>query len=195
MKLTVIGDIMCEPSIMNAGKLSDRNYSFDFVFENAKKIWEKSDYVVGNLEFPLAEEIGASEEIVRFLFQRALQNALDKRGEALTVRGTVAMNNSGQTVCLGDWNIQGGIASYMGVKNFIFGMLSEEGIPVSFHGNDIVATKTREGIDFSTHRENFVGIILMRLSMYNEIKLNLFSIYITIKIHYHGLCATAIETT
>ncbi|MBE6712232.1 MAG: CapA family protein [Ruminococcaceae bacterium] len=57
MKLTVIGDIMCEPSIMDAGKLSDGTYSYDFVFENAKRIWDNSDFVVGNLEFPLAEDM------------------------------------------------------------------------------------------------------------------------------------------
>ena len=56
-KLTVIGDIMCEPSIMDAGKLADGNYSYDFVFENAKRIWKDSDFVVGNLEFPLAEDM------------------------------------------------------------------------------------------------------------------------------------------
>ncbi|MBR4288181.1 MAG: CapA family protein [Clostridia bacterium] len=57
MKLTIIGDIMCEPSIMDAGKKADGTYSYDFVFENAKRIWENSDYVVGNLEFPLAEDM------------------------------------------------------------------------------------------------------------------------------------------
>ncbi len=57
MKLTVIGDIMCEPSIMDAGKTSDGGHNFDFVFENAKRIWSDSDYVIGNLEFPLAEDM------------------------------------------------------------------------------------------------------------------------------------------
>lgn len=57
MKLTIIGDIMCEPSIMDAGKQADGTYSYDFVFENAKKIWDGSDYVIGNLEFPLAEDM------------------------------------------------------------------------------------------------------------------------------------------
>ncbi len=55
MKITVTGDIMCEPSVMKAAKGKDGNYSFDFVFENAKRLWEDSDYVIGNLEFPLAE--------------------------------------------------------------------------------------------------------------------------------------------
>lgn len=55
MKVTVIGDIMCEPSVMKAAKQKDGSYSFDFVFENAKKLWEGSDAVIGNLEFPLAE--------------------------------------------------------------------------------------------------------------------------------------------
>ncbi|MBR7165349.1 MAG: CapA family protein [Clostridia bacterium] len=57
MKLTIIGDIMCEPSMMDAGKQADGTYSYDFVFENAKKIWDGSDYVIGNLEFPLAEDM------------------------------------------------------------------------------------------------------------------------------------------
>lgn len=57
MKITVIGDIMCEPSVMDAAKKADGTHDFHFVFENAKKIWENSDYVVGNLEFPLAEDM------------------------------------------------------------------------------------------------------------------------------------------
>lgn len=57
MKITVIGDIMCEPSVMDAGKQADGTYSYDFVFENAKRIWDGSDYVIGNLEFPLAEDM------------------------------------------------------------------------------------------------------------------------------------------
>ncbi len=56
-KLTIIGDIMCEPSIMDAAKKADGTYDFNFVFENSKKIWENSDYVIGNLEFPLAEDM------------------------------------------------------------------------------------------------------------------------------------------
>ena len=57
MKLTITGDIMCEPAILKAGKKKDGTYDFSFVFENAKRLWEDSDYVIGNLEFPIAEDM------------------------------------------------------------------------------------------------------------------------------------------
>lgn len=55
-KITFIGDIMCEPMLLKAAKSNSR-YDFKCIFENMKEIFDKSDYVIGNLETPLAGEM------------------------------------------------------------------------------------------------------------------------------------------
>ncbi|MBR3760593.1 MAG: CapA family protein [Ruminococcus sp.] len=52
-KITIIGDIMCEPRLLKASK-SKGHYNFDGVFQNVKDLFKESDYVIGNLETPLA---------------------------------------------------------------------------------------------------------------------------------------------
>ena len=81
------------------------------------------------------------------------------------------------------------------MEDFIFGMGDKKGVPCALHCRDIISAEAWKGIDFPSHREDFVGIILMCLCVYDEIELNLFPVHIAIKIHYHGLRATAIETT
>ena len=56
MKITFLGDIMCEPSVLKAAKQKDGSYDFSFLFEQVKPMLAKSDYVVSNLEFPMAGE-------------------------------------------------------------------------------------------------------------------------------------------
>ena len=56
MKLTFIGDIMIEPPVLKAAKQKDGSYNFDFVFEKAKSLFDEADFLVGNLETPLAGE-------------------------------------------------------------------------------------------------------------------------------------------
>ena len=55
IKITFIGDIMCEPLLLNAAKRGD-TYDFHCVFDHVKSLFSDSDYVIGNLETPLAGE-------------------------------------------------------------------------------------------------------------------------------------------
>ena len=55
MKISILGDIMCEPSILNGAK---KRFGFDFnpMFENIKPLLSEADYVIANFESPLAGE-------------------------------------------------------------------------------------------------------------------------------------------
>ena len=54
-KITVIGDLMCEPPVFEQGKTAT---GFDYapVFRNLKPLIAEADYAIGNLETPLAGE-------------------------------------------------------------------------------------------------------------------------------------------
>ena len=54
MKLTFLGDIMCEPPVLKAAKRRGGAYDFSGVFAQTKALLSESDYVIGNLETPLA---------------------------------------------------------------------------------------------------------------------------------------------
>ena len=54
MKITFLGDIMAEPPVLKAAKKRDGSYDFRGVFKHVKPLLAESDYVVGNLETPLA---------------------------------------------------------------------------------------------------------------------------------------------
>ena len=54
MKITFLGDIMCEPPVCKAAKRAHGGYDFRGVFAPSKKLLGESDYVIGNLETPLA---------------------------------------------------------------------------------------------------------------------------------------------
>ena len=53
MKITFLGDIMIEPPVLKAARRRG-GYDFRGVFSRAKGLLSESDYVVGNLETPLA---------------------------------------------------------------------------------------------------------------------------------------------
>lgn len=55
-KITFLGDIMIEPPVLKAAKRPGGKYDFNDVFKFVKPILDKSDYVIGNLETPLAGE-------------------------------------------------------------------------------------------------------------------------------------------
>ena len=54
MKLTFLGDVMIEPPILKAAKRRGGTYDFRGVFARAKSLLCESDFVVTNLETPLA---------------------------------------------------------------------------------------------------------------------------------------------
>ena len=79
-KVTVIGDIMVEPPFMEqVGKSS--GYDFTPSLMPLKSILEESDYVIGNLETPLAgEEAGYTSRIVSFNAPDTLAKTLKDMG-------------------------------------------------------------------------------------------------------------------
>ena len=56
MKRTVLGDILCEPPVLKASKKDDNTYDFNGVFDKVRPLLEEANYVIANLEFPMAGE-------------------------------------------------------------------------------------------------------------------------------------------
>ena len=66
IKISVIGDIMCEAPVLQQAKRTN-GYNFRPIFAPMKALFSESDLVVGNLETPLAgEEAGYSPDIFSF---------------------------------------------------------------------------------------------------------------------------------
>lgn len=79
-KVTVIGDIMSEPSLFAQAK-RENGYDYTPVFENMKKLFSEADYVIGNLETPMAgEEAGYTKELVSFNTPDAIAYAVKDCG-------------------------------------------------------------------------------------------------------------------
>ncbi len=79
-KVTIIGDIMVEPPFM---KQVEKNGEYDFKpsFAPLKTLFVESDYVIGNLETPLAgPESGYTHELVSFNSPDVLVEALQEIG-------------------------------------------------------------------------------------------------------------------
>lgn len=56
MRITIFGDIMCEPPVLDGARKADGTFDFHPMFEKVKPMFAKADYVIGNLEFPVAGE-------------------------------------------------------------------------------------------------------------------------------------------
>ncbi len=81
MKLTFLGDIMAEIPVLRAAKCRCGKYDFSGVFAPSKKLLSESDYIIGNLETPLAgEEAKYSQNHINF-------NAPDEYVDALIDAG------------------------------------------------------------------------------------------------------------
>ena len=79
-KVTIIGDIMVEPPFMQQVE-RDGQYDFKPSFLPLKGILEGSDYVIGNLETPLAgTESGYTKELISFNSPDVLVEALQEIG-------------------------------------------------------------------------------------------------------------------
>lgn len=66
-KLTVIGDIMCEPPVFKQAEREGGKYDFLPAFEHLKPLLSEADYVLGNLETPLAgKDLGYTFRLVSF---------------------------------------------------------------------------------------------------------------------------------
>ena len=80
-KITFLGDIMIEPPVLKAAKQKDGSYNFDGAFARVTDLLAKSDYVVGNLETPLAgEEAGYSRNHLAFNAPDEYADACKKAG-------------------------------------------------------------------------------------------------------------------
>ncbi len=69
VKISFLGDIMCEGPFLNAARKKDGTYDFSSAFMGLRQLLSESDYVIGNLETPLAgEEYGYTntEELYSF---------------------------------------------------------------------------------------------------------------------------------
>ena len=79
-KITILGDIMVEPPFMQQ-VAKDGKYDFLPSFQPLKSILKDSDYVIGNLETPLAgEESGYTKELVSFNSPDTLLDTLKEIG-------------------------------------------------------------------------------------------------------------------
>lgn len=88
MKMTFLGDIMCEPPVLKAAKRRGGKYDFRSVFAPIKALLSESDYVVGNLETPLAgKEATWSQD--HFCF-----NSPDEYADALIDAGIDLVNTA-----------------------------------------------------------------------------------------------------
>lgn len=81
MKISVIGDIMCEPSILNRAKTKNGGYNFNPMFSHVKGLFDEADYVIANFESPLAgSEVGYTHSYYQF-------NAPDEYADAVKNAG------------------------------------------------------------------------------------------------------------
>ena len=55
MKITFVGDIMCEPPVWKGAKTKN-GFDFNYVFKDAQPLLDEADFRIGNLETRLAGE-------------------------------------------------------------------------------------------------------------------------------------------
>lgn len=67
IKISFLGDMMCEPLLLKAAARSGGMYDFSGVFCHVRSLLADSDFVIGNLETPLAgEENGYTSRLLSF---------------------------------------------------------------------------------------------------------------------------------
>ena len=80
-KITVIGDVMCEPPLLAQAKQPNGSYDFLPVFAPLKGLLSEADYVIANLETPLAgEAAGYADSMSSFNTPDAIAEALKAIG-------------------------------------------------------------------------------------------------------------------
>lgn len=85
-KLTFFGDIMCEPPILKGAKRRGNTYDFDPVFAQIKELLADSDFVVSNLETPMAgAEAGYTDEFYAFNAPDSFADAVKNAGVDLVI--------------------------------------------------------------------------------------------------------------
>ena len=83
-KITLFGDIMCEPLLLKSAKQEDGHYNFDGVFKNVRSMIDEADYTIANLETPLAgEEAGYTNNLFSFNTPDSFADAIKNSGISL----------------------------------------------------------------------------------------------------------------
>lgn len=107
VKLTFVGDMMCDQDQIAAHKINEETYNFDEIFSDIKSYFIASDYVVGNLETPVAgKECGYTYKKWQFNSPDAFAEAIKKAGVHLVStannhcldRGTEGVRNTIKTL-------------------------------------------------------------------------------------------------
>lgn len=84
-KITIVGDIMCEPLLLKAAK-NGKTYNFESTFEKIKDLFEESDLGIGNLETPLAgESTGYTSSLLSFNAPDSFVDAVTNAGISLVL--------------------------------------------------------------------------------------------------------------
>ena len=80
-KITILGDIMNEPVMLNEARMDDGTYDYYPAFAPLQKLLDEADYRIANLETPLAgEEAVYSPNIFQFNTPDRITDALKKLG-------------------------------------------------------------------------------------------------------------------
>ena len=81
VKISFIGDIMCEHTRLDSYKKEDGSYDFSHLFSPCKDLFLKSDYVVANLETPVAgKELKYSFKDYNFNTPEEILSAIKNNG-------------------------------------------------------------------------------------------------------------------
>lgn len=81
LKISFTGDIMCEAIQIRAHKLDNGKYDFDEIFFDVKEYFKDSDYIVCNLETPIAgEELGYGNKKYSFNTPDEFLDSIKKMG-------------------------------------------------------------------------------------------------------------------
>ena len=85
-KITIVGDIMCEPLLLKAAKIPG-GYDFSPMYANIREMFQQSDFVIGNLETPLAgNKAGYVKEL--FSFNAPVEFALAAKEAGISLVST-----------------------------------------------------------------------------------------------------------
>lgn len=88
VKISVLGDIMCEGPFLNAARRKNGEYDFDTAFSEIRSYLSNSDYVIGNLETPITEKndhITKQEDMYSFNTPAQFAAAVKKMGVDLVL--------------------------------------------------------------------------------------------------------------
>lgn len=92
IKISFLGDIMCEHPLLKASKVNKNKHNFDKVFLNMKELINESNYVIGNLETICAgKEFGYTKHIFSFNTPATFIEAIKNSGIDMV---TTATNHS-----------------------------------------------------------------------------------------------------